>query len=367
MATPATRDVAATAGLVALASLWGTLTRLGLEALNTYDGQSIAPVIWAQGVGCVVMGWATYHRNRAVLEQWYKPAFTMLTTGYCGSVTSYSQWVATVFEAFANYHHYQRHGLHNVMDALTQTAATLGVAYAAFWAGRCVGDLACLEYVEEMRRARRRGAPPKDDPDPITDYYAMDEDAKLLARRPYLVWVDAACVVLGVAFWVGAALLCALYAHFRHVTYALVLSPPGALLRWQLTKLNTPRVPDAPGALRKVRRWPWGTVLANMLSIVVYCAAESGQFAGYAVGLASRGAYSIDACNALRGLQDGFCGTLSTISTLIAELVALKPPRNAFALALFSWTAGLVVCILLLGAPWWAIGMQGGCKATPLY
>ncbi|WFC97032.1 hypothetical protein MBRA1_003699 [Malassezia brasiliensis] len=359
----ATRDARATAGLVAFASVWGTLTRRGLEALTTYDGQSIAPLVWAQGVGCVVMGWATYPRNRAVLERWYPPAFTMLTTGYCGSVTSYSQWIAAVFEAFANYHHYHRHGLHNVVDALTQTAATLGIAYAAFCAGRCVGGLACLEHVEAVRRARTHGAPPADaDADAAPPADARSAPAARRARP----WVDAACVALGVAFWVGAALLCALYARFRHVTYALVLSPPGALLRWQLAKLNAPRVPDGPGVLRHLQRWPWGTVLANVLSIVVYCAAETAQFAGYAVGPTSRGAHSIDACNALRGLQDGFCGTLSTISTLIAELVALRPPRNAFALALFSWAAGLVVSILLLGAPWWAVGMQGGCRATPL-
>lgn len=39
-------------------SIWGTLTREGLAALNSYDGMSINPLIWPQAVGCLVMGWA---------------------------------------------------------------------------------------------------------------------------------------------------------------------------------------------------------------------------------------------------------------------------------------------------------------------
>lgn len=42
-------------GLLTNAAIWGTLTREGLIALNTYDGRSIQPVIWAQAVGCLVM------------------------------------------------------------------------------------------------------------------------------------------------------------------------------------------------------------------------------------------------------------------------------------------------------------------------
>lgn len=52
--------------LLAFASIWGTLTREGLVALNTYSGMSIAPTIWAQSFGCLVMGWAV--ANRQALE-----------------------------------------------------------------------------------------------------------------------------------------------------------------------------------------------------------------------------------------------------------------------------------------------------------
>lgn len=38
------------------ASVFGVLARLGLDALTAYDGQSIFPLAYVQGVGCLVMG-----------------------------------------------------------------------------------------------------------------------------------------------------------------------------------------------------------------------------------------------------------------------------------------------------------------------
>lgn len=346
---PCFMETAATAGLVVFASLWGTLTRLGLVALNTYDGESVAPTVWAQAVGCLVMGWATYPRNKAVLERWYKPTSTMITTGYCGSSTSYSSWVAEVFEAFANYSHHQRHGLHNVMDALTQTGVTVGMSFAAFWGGRCLGSWLCLESIEHWRPSRttkaanvvggERGAP--------------GANASIVAHTGSLA--------LGLVFWVGAALLCGLYAPFRHVTYALVLAPPGALLRWQLARLNPVLHPEQRLRWYAAARWPWGTLSANLLAVLIYGAADTAQYVGRITGPSSLGAYTHDACDALYGLQNGFCGTLSTVSTLVAELVAMRPPRAAFSYLFFSWAMGVVLALLLIGAPWWCLGHQGGC------
>lgn len=38
------------------ASILGVLARLGLEALMTYDGQSIFPLAYIQATGCFIMG-----------------------------------------------------------------------------------------------------------------------------------------------------------------------------------------------------------------------------------------------------------------------------------------------------------------------
>jgi len=42
--------------LLAPASTFGTLARLGLQALVTYDGRCIFPLAFVQAVGCLIMG-----------------------------------------------------------------------------------------------------------------------------------------------------------------------------------------------------------------------------------------------------------------------------------------------------------------------
>ena len=130
----------ATAGAITLGSIWGTLARLGLVALNTYDGQSIAPLVWAQAVGCLVFGYASHKRSKAAIEGWYAPAFPMITVGFAGSCTSFSTWALDVFQAFSNGEHHDRIGLYSVMDALAQTATTVGMGLAGVWAGRALAD-----------------------------------------------------------------------------------------------------------------------------------------------------------------------------------------------------------------------------------
>jgi hypothetical protein len=51
--------------LLAPASIFGLLARLGLEALVTYDGQSIFPLAFVQSVGCLIMVTfiSCFHRN----------------------------------------------------------------------------------------------------------------------------------------------------------------------------------------------------------------------------------------------------------------------------------------------------------------
>ncbi|KAL4399434.1 fluoride transmembrane transporter [Malassezia pachydermatis] len=304
----------APASLILVGGVWGTLARLGLVALNQYDGQSIAPLIWAQGVGCLVMGWASHKTTKAAIEASFAPAFPMLTTGFAGCCTSFSSWVLQVFEAFANTEHFDRHGLHNVMDALTQTAATLGIGIASFWAGRAVGDS-----------------------------FPADRWLRLHVPKRYSLLLS---LLAGVLTWVGAALLCGLYAPFRHVTWSLVFCPLGAWLRWQLARLHTPPSVDKKIPMHHVLSWPIGTFLANILGTMVLCGALIGQQYGHITALP---------CGVLQGLQDGFAGSLSTVSTFISEAVALRPLRTSFAYLFVSWSCGVILSLLLVGVPTWTL------------
>lgn len=328
-------------GLLSFAAIWGTLAREGLVALNTYDGESVAPLIWAQAVGCLIMGLAI-GANRRAIEGHYPPAYIMITTGFCGSVTTFSKWMLDVFRAFGNQQHFDRHGLHNVMDALSQTGLTFGMAIVSVAAGIKLSEVINLELLIWKVRDSGSRLPQSN----------LEEKPKGKRVEPgQTLLLDASMVVLGLVFWIASAILCALYPPFRRVTFGLVLAPPGTVLRWYLSRFNSNRFSQRHSL-------PLGTLAANLLGTAVICAAFTASRAGsrprsFAGGLTG--------CEALQGLEDGFCGCLSTVSTFAVELRSIKPRRKAVRYAVVSWVSGVLICVLLIGAPWWSIGMDGRC------
>ena len=350
-----------TASLIIFASLWGLLAREGLVALNSYQGQSIASVIWAQGIGCLVMGWAI--SNKSSIESFYPPLYVAITTGFCGSVTTFSTWVLQVFLAFSNHARYTRSGIYSVMDALTQTGATIGISLIALQAGRKLGHT--ILKPSTLRKAFVRTSAtlltsPAADEEAEEVVVEAHEDAPVQSSR-VVTPLNITALALGPLFWIGSALLLAFQtdATFRHVTFPLLLAPPGALLRWWLALfLNS-----SHRARSASPRWPLGTLAANLLATLII----AGVYVAQHVDVSATGNLSdmpssstLLGCQALYGVQEGFCGCLSTISTFAVEMELLKPHRRAFAYTLFSWFTGIVICVLIVGLPTWTLPNDAG-------
>jgi fluoride ion exporter CrcB/FEX len=58
-------------------------------------------------------------------------------------------------------------------------------------------------------------------------------------------------------------------------------------------------------------------------------------------------------CSALQGVLDGFCGSLSTVSTFVVELRTLRR-RDAYVYGVTSWVVGQVLMVLVLGSWIWS-------------
>lgn len=82
-------------------SILGTLIRLGLNMLETYNGSPVFALAYPQFVGCVIMGIAV--KKKDILLKYYLPLQIALSTGLCGSITTFSSWQLAIFEAFSNY------------------------------------------------------------------------------------------------------------------------------------------------------------------------------------------------------------------------------------------------------------------------
>jgi CrcB protein len=131
---------------------------------------------------------------------------------------------------------------------------------------------------------------------------------------------------------------------YRHkVTAALVFSFPGTLTRYLLsTALN-----------QRLKALPLGTLVANIFGTAL--------LAAFRVLLS---APSRNRCDILQGLIDGYCGCLTTVSTLAAEMSDLEFWK-ACRYALISWTLGQVVMALIFGTSLWtgSVGKQATCTS----
>lgn len=64
---------------------------------------------------------------------------------------------------------------------------------------------------------------------------------------------------------------------------------------------------------------------------------------------------SVVGCQALQGIQDGFCGALTTVSTWMVEIDALKR-RSAYVYAGVSVVAGVGLLAVIMGSVRWTVG-----------
>lgn len=80
--------------LLASASVFGALLRIGLSALANYDGSNIFPLAYSQALGCFIMGFIlslkqpigdlcvfVFFDHTSLIRHSYAPLYTALTTG----------------------------------------------------------------------------------------------------------------------------------------------------------------------------------------------------------------------------------------------------------------------------------------------
>ncbi|KDN51112.1 hypothetical protein RSAG8_00741, partial [Rhizoctonia solani AG-8 WAC10335] len=285
--------------LLALPSVLGVLARLGIHSLTTYDGDSIFALAWVQGMGCFVTGLALGKRQAITI--FYPPVYTAITTGFCGSLTTFSSWQLDVFQAWSNAGGFHRGWLRDVMDGLTKTAVTMLVSLGALSSGLHISTHAHFK------------------PQPIRPNSVGSKVVGLLSLLAYLATIPV-YFKLSPRFRIGA-------------TSALLFSFPGTLTRHILgTYLN---------ALRA--KLPIGTLSANSLG--------TGLLAAFHV--IQRTSVSPTTCAILQGLIDGYCGCLTTISTFAAEIKGLKG-WNAWGYFGVSYIIGQILMVAIVGGSWWS-------------
>ena len=336
-------------------SILGTLARLGLQALTNYPGTPILfPSIWPNFTGSLIMGYlsedrmlfreddpgpvaggsssssadeenpanaaAAAKKTHAALKKTI-PLYIGLATGFCGSLTSFSAFIRDAFLGLSNTlpsptaEHDPRGAGSSFLALVAVLLTTLSFSLSALFLGAHLA-IAFADWTAPLPRTLRR-------------------------------LLDVIAVPLGWGCWLGAVFMSAFppngHTAWRgEVTLALVFAPLGCLARFYISLALNGRIAS----------FPLGTFVVNMAGTGVLAMAWDLAHSGVTAGVTASGVASVG-CQMLAGVQDGFCGCLTTVSTWVGELASLRR-RHAYVYGGASVSGGLVIVIAVMGGVRWS-------------
>ncbi|KAF5548691.1 Camphor resistance [Fusarium mexicanum] len=246
------------------------------------------------------------------------PLHIGLAVGFCRSLTTFSGFMKDCFLALSNSLGDEggamsslpgRGSGQDVMALLAVVIVTVSVCAAALKAG---AHLAIL-----FRSVIRKRLP-----------------------KNYTFWADRITAILAFGVWIAVIILLIVppQNNWRgQILFSLAFAPAGCILRFYLSIHLNNRVPA----------FPLGTFTANMIGTLLLSSIWDIQRSSVGGGRLS--------CQAQQGIIDGFCGCLTTVSTWINELCALRRV-NAYIYALATLVGGLVIVVVVMGVMKWVAG-----------
>lgn len=285
-------------------SLWGALGRIGLVWLEGYRGAPVFGLIWAQFIGCAVIGFLAEDATLFSAIGKASPLYVGIGTGFAGSLTSFSSFTLDAFDGMANSLPGRSKGF-NVLALLAQVIVTISMSVNGLRLGAHVNK-AC-KWMYFFR--------------PISPRLTQG--------------LDLLGIVLGWGCLTGAIIITAILkgSTWRLIGFTAIFAPFGALLRYVLARLLNTRVPH----------FPLGTFAANIIGTLLLAVCVVVTTAASPPGVSRAVLY---------GLENGFCGSLTTISTFTLELTTLRR-KAAWVYGSVSITSAFCLVVLIVGSFTW--------------
>lgn len=126
---------------------------------------------------------------------------------------------------------------------------------------------------------------------------------------------------------------------YRTMWMSMLSSPAGSISRWRLSRLN---LTGSRWGKYSVEWFPWGTFLANIIGSVISIVMKSsaGNIADQQSAIVQTWMLPL-----LNSISDGMAGSLSTVSTLVKEMMLFETPARR---CCYCWTTILCSMILAL-------------------
>ena len=207
-------------------------------------------------------------------------------------------------------------------DGVLQAEVILpSVAHAASGGAELMGDNDCIVGEDDAKTSSKLSS--------LMQYNLTDA----------MVCFGLACLTAGAAAGVGVETR---NEWLRVGWLSVLLAPPGCFMRWWLSFLN----------YKLSEPWAWaplGTFVANMSGTALIFGLQA---------VVQRAALGYWAALAITALQVGFCGSLTTVSTFVTEIVkfcdVFPDAPHAYTYSIGSLLGGSVLAIALYGWSVWA-------------
>lgn len=322
------------AAMLAFCGMCGSLARMGLTALTSFQGQLGGALIWSNFAGSLIMGFTSNNsylygdvlegekRNPKYKAAGTIPIYIALNTGLCGSITSFSSFVEQLFLLSANKRLSLPYNYHNsgygVMMFLGYVIETMSVSVTGFLIGKVLAK--------------------------------MCEGKKRFPLAKWETTIEAVMAALGVIGWIVALVLFIVRDEhsWRYYTGAMIFSPFGVYARHLCSRyLN-----------KMSKRFMIGTFTANIsatviLSVLLLLQTGKGPHSDKPI------VSSKSSCLVISGVIQGFCGCFSTISSFVNELVNVLSPTDALRYGSSSIVIGYALMVLIYGTYIWVHGDSG--------
>ncbi|XWS15094.1 hypothetical protein CRYUN_Cryun35bG0064600 [Craigia yunnanensis] len=317
---------------LAVFGILGVLTRYLLERLfgpsdlGVTSNQTIVyPNLPSNMVGSFLMGWLGVV-FKGDISQVSDILAIGLTTGYLGSVTTLSGWNQKMLDLSVNGHWVQ---------------AVLGFLTGLFLAAYSI--IFGIETAKGFRWFLKglNTSTKKEVPSTYCNW-------RLNSCRRHLASMVVLLLVLGVLLSLCGALLKEEFgsgSNGAQLWLACLVAPLGVWIRWFLARLNGCGLGKSG-----ILRWlPFGTLIANVSAACIMAA----------LSIVEKSVNTKNFDTVATGIQLGFLGCLSTVSTFIAEFNAMresKHPWRAYVYALITMGVSFGLGILIYDVPVWTKG-----------
>ncbi|CEP61215.1 FluC/FEX family fluoride channel LALA0_S02e09340g [Lachancea lanzarotensis] len=310
-------------------SILGNYSRLGLIELTDYSGAYVRgpTVMWANVAACFVMGLMQEMKDLSLFSPLL---FTGVTTAYCGCVSSFSSLMVELFSNAANVSTARvPSGLPNRAYGIMQFLAVLLTQLLASICSHIFGLLVAREFA------------------PLLESSGTQEKPLAFQRiRTTFDFISNVILVLSVPLLIVQIVLAGVYDNYsRFWTLSAVFAFPGAVLRYVLSKqLN-----------HRFRHFPMGTFAANVIGTLILAIITL-----VTKGKRSDGSgiiHSNTAKTVVVALGNGFCGSLTTVSTFVNECQIL-PFRRTMIYYFVSIFVSFGLVVVIVGSYAWTKGLE---------